>query len=173
MWKANVDYAHRALYAAYSTTGMLHVAPETGQSVSHAMHSMNVHAHMLHARLQCSAQECLQAHMSSHVMQLTWMQGMGIFDWREPDGQYALDMSQPAHHQVARELLLLAGQQGSATWVNPRLDGKPFNMSQVRLWLSGAGHIHSCTPALACESLLTYGFQAGNEMSTGCLREAV
>ncbi|MEW5309899.1 MAG: hypothetical protein WDW38_001744 [Sanguina aurantia] len=51
------------------------------------------------------------------------------FNSRDPDGKYELDLSQPAHRQVAVELLAQASQQEYKGWSNASLDRQPFKMT--------------------------------------------
>ena len=54
--------------------------------------------------------------------------GYRIYNRKDPDGQYKLDLSHPPDYQTALELLRLAQLQGPKTWKKPTLNKKKFNV---------------------------------------------
>lgn len=54
--------------------------------------------------------------------------GYKIFNPKDPDGQYQLDLSKPPDYQVALELMRAAQKQGSKSWKKPILNKKKFNV---------------------------------------------
>lgn len=58
----------------------------------------------------------------------------GVVNERNPNGSYALDLSNPLQYQQAADLATLWKDHGPQSWQESKLDGKPFKLTDALKW---------------------------------------